>query len=124
MCSNARLVLSIVATCLLCLSIAFPAASAVTASSFVIRQLYSNQDGNWQFVELEEATGKNGQDQFAGSTLSVTNRHGVTKTFTVAGNLPNAVSYFEPSATHPSKCPRLWLVRSDARRTMCSLNSG
>lgn len=38
MCRNARLVLSIVATCLLCPTIALPAASAVTANSFVIRQ--------------------------------------------------------------------------------------
>ena len=65
-------------------------APAYCVDSFKVRQLYSNQDGNWQFVELEEISGSDGQDQFQGLTLSVTNRYGVTKTFTFPANLPTA----------------------------------
>jgi len=60
---------------------------AAAADSFRIRQLYSNQTGYNQFIELEETAGNNGQEQFAGTTLKVTNRAGVTKTFVFPSNL-------------------------------------
>src|SRR5262249_35221600 len=46
-----------------------PALCAVDA--FHIRDLYSSQDGDLQYIELEEVAGKDGQDQFAGLTLTV-----------------------------------------------------
>lgn len=63
-----------------------------TVDSFRIRQLFSNQGGDYQFIELEEVAGKSDQDQFAGLTLTVTNRHGLTKSFAFPANLPNAVT--------------------------------
>jgi hypothetical protein len=75
-----------------CLTAVLPVTAAGAVTSFRITQLYSNQDGNWQFVELEEMAGKNGEDQFAGLTLSITNRYGVTKTITFATDLPSAAT--------------------------------
>src|SRR5206468_7591569 len=60
---------------------------ADAVDSFRIRQLYSNQTGYSQFIELEETTGNNGQGDFAGTTLKVTNHAGVTKTFVFPHNL-------------------------------------
>jgi hypothetical protein len=70
-----------------CRSHLCPALCAV--DSFRIRDLYSSQDGDFQYIELEEVAGKDGQDQFAGLTLTVTNRAGVVKTFVFPANLPS-----------------------------------
>src|SRR5438105_5808526 len=78
------------AMCACCVATALTAASAEAANSFRIRQLYSNQTGYSQFIELEEVAGNNGQDQIAGMTLKVTNRAGVTKTFVFPHNLPDS----------------------------------
>ena len=74
-------------TYLCALTIALSVTPAAAADSFRIRQLYSNQTGYNQFIELEEAAGNNGQEQFAGMTLKVTNHAGVTKTFVFPSNL-------------------------------------
>src|SRR5438445_213506 len=63
--------------------------SADAVDSFRIRQLYSNQSGYSQFIELEETAGNNGQERFAGTTLKVTNHAGVTKTFVFPNSLPD-----------------------------------
>jgi len=48
--------------------------------TFRIRQLYSSQDGEFQFVELENTVPTNGSARLAGARLSVTDRRGRTKT--------------------------------------------
>ena len=55
-----------------------------------IRQLASSQDGYFQIIELEEVSGKDGQDRFAGLELTVTNRFGISKTFVFPSDLPSA----------------------------------
>ena len=56
--------------------------------SFRIRQLYSSQDGRYQFIELEETAGEPDARHFAGKHLVATNRYGITKTFVFPSNLP------------------------------------
>jgi hypothetical protein len=68
----------------------WPAHSAFAVDSFRILQLASSQDGGGQIIELEEVAGKDGQDWFAGLTITVTNRYGVAKTFTFPSDLPVA----------------------------------
>lgn len=88
-----RHMVSVGAACLCGLAGALPATSAADSfPSFRIRQLASSQDGYYQIIELEEVGGKDGQDQFAGLALKVTNRFGITKTFVFPSNLPNAVT--------------------------------
>ena len=90
MCNNLRYIVLVGAAYLGCCATAPPAMSAGAVDSFRVRQLYSNQSGYSQFIELEEVAGKNDQDQLAGITLKVTNRAGVTKTFVFPTNLPNS----------------------------------
>ena len=83
----------LMAAAFLCFAAESPLALSA-ADSFRLRQLYSNQDGNWQFVELEEVPNSNVDTmfyQFAGLALSVTNRHGVTKQFIFPNDLPNGL---------------------------------
>jgi hypothetical protein len=48
--------------------------------TFRIRQLYSSQDGDFQFIELENTAPAGGTARLAGARLSVTDRRGRTKT--------------------------------------------
>jgi len=65
------------------------AAALAADLSFQIDQVYSNADGSVQFIVLHETAGLSGQDQFAGSTLTVT-QGTRARTFTFPGNLPSA----------------------------------
>ncbi len=56
--------------------------------TFKIAQVYSSLDGTQQFVELREYAGLNGQNRFAGLTLTTTH-NGVEKKFTFPNDLPN-----------------------------------
>ena len=78
--------------CLAALTTVPHVASAGTVDSFRIRQLYSNQDGDYQFIELEEIGGRNDENQFAELTLSVADSRGVTKTYVFPANLPSAAT--------------------------------
>ncbi len=55
--------------------------------TFQIAQVYSSLDGAQQFVELKEYAGLNGQNHFAGLTLTSTH-NGVAKQFTFPNDLP------------------------------------
>jgi hypothetical protein len=61
--------------------------AARAAPTFEITSLYSNLDGSDQFIRLTESAGANGQNQFAGVTLTIA-RNGTTKTFTFPRDLP------------------------------------
>ena len=87
--NNIRPLASSGAAYVCCLAIALTVTSVTAADSFRIRQLYSNQSGYNQFIELEETAGNKGQDQLAGMALRVTNHAGVTKTFVFPSNLPS-----------------------------------
>ena len=65
-----------------------PRISSAAVDSFRIRQLYSSQDGAYQFIELEEVAGNDDENGFAGLELTVVNRHGDTKTFAFPSDLP------------------------------------
>src|SRR5437660_3860357 len=80
------------AACLAILAAVLPPASIAAVDLFRIRQLYSSQDGAYQYIELEETGGKNDEDQFVGLTLTVTSARGVTKTFVFPTNLPNGLT--------------------------------
>ena len=64
------------------------AASAL--DSFRIRQLYSNQDGSLQYIELEEFKGEAGHADFGGVILASTNGQGVRKTLAFPADLPSS----------------------------------
>jgi hypothetical protein len=57
--------------------------------TFRIRQLYSSQDGEYQFIELED-TARTGIARLAGVALSVTDRRGNTKTLVLPSDLASA----------------------------------
>lgn len=86
-----RKVITTFARCLCGLATAWTATSAAAAAvdSYRIGQLYSNQSGYSQFIELVEVAGQDGQDQLTGLTLKVTNRAGAVKTFVFTHDLPN-----------------------------------
>jgi len=85
--NHLRHIVSVGVACLSGLAGTLPATAAV--DSFRIRQLASSQDGFTQIIELEEVSGKDGQDRFGGLTLTVTNRYGISKTFVFPSDLPN-----------------------------------
>ncbi len=59
--------------------------------TFQINEIYSNADGNIQFVELREAQGASGQNFLGGHPL--TSNNGTTqKTFTFPNNLPSSAT--------------------------------
>src|SRR4051812_1534277 len=67
--------------------------TAAAIDSFRISQLYSNQDGTRQFVELTETAARDSeQDDFANLVLAVTNGRGERKTFTFPANLPTTAT--------------------------------
>jgi hypothetical protein len=63
-------------------------------AAFQIDEIYSNADGAIQYVVLRETGGQNGDNHFAGRTLTMTHGVGtpaaVTKTFTFPADLPSA----------------------------------
>src|SRR5581483_9042494 len=56
---------------------------------FKIDQVYSNSDGEVQYVVLRESTGSNGESFWGGQMLTTRNAAGQTKTFTFPRDLPN-----------------------------------
>ena len=62
--------------------------AAAAAPTFQITEVFSNLDGTYQFIQLQETAGLNGQHHFAGLTLTST-RDGVTKTITFPADLPS-----------------------------------
>ena len=85
-------IVSVGSACLGCLATTLPATTRAAVDSFRIRQMASSQDGTSQIIELEEVSGKDGQDRFAGLTLTVTNRFGIAKTFEFPSDLPSAAT--------------------------------
>lgn len=59
--------------------------------TFKVNEIYSNADGSIQFVELREASGLNGQNIWAGHTLTSSNGT-TTNTFTFSNNLPSSTT--------------------------------
>jgi hypothetical protein len=55
--------------------------SALAENSWRMTYLSSDPAGYWQFIQLVESQGLNGQDHFAGLELSVTSRSGLVKRF-------------------------------------------
>ena len=68
----------------------FWSCAASALDSFRIRQLYSNKDGSFQYIELEEVRDEAGHDGFRGVVLASTNRQGVRKTLAFPTDLPSA----------------------------------
>jgi serralysin len=70
-------------------AIVLASATAAAQSTFRITQVFSSFDGTFQFIELTESAGLNGQHHIAGLTL--TSHHGsVSKQFTLQHDLPTA----------------------------------
>jgi hypothetical protein len=59
---------------------------------FRIEQLYTNADGSVQFVVLQESTGSNGENLWAGQVLRATDGTGAQKTFQFPSNLPSSAT--------------------------------
>ena len=59
-------------------------------NSFVITSLFSDQAGLYQLIQLTELQGLDGQQHFAGLTLTSTSRSGVVKRFVFPNDLPAA----------------------------------
>jgi len=68
---------------------------------FEIEQLFSNADGSVQFVVMHEFAGMDGENLWAGNTLTSTHA-GVSKTFTFNKNLPGGGSTGYYGETLPS----------------------
>jgi len=62
----------------------------VADNSFRITGLFSDQAGLFQYIQLTELSGLDGQNQFTGRTLTVTSSKGITKTFTFTHDLPSS----------------------------------
>ncbi len=62
-----------------------------TFHTFSIEEVYSNADGTIQFVLLQESSGLNGQNLWAGQTLTATHA-GRSKTVAFPSNLPSAAT--------------------------------
>ena len=76
-----------VSTAMMCLALSAQA----TFHTFRINEIYSNADGNIQFIELREAQGASGQNFFTGISLNTGN--GTTqKSFTFPNNLPSSAT--------------------------------
>ena len=73
--------------CTLCLAL-FAAPALASFHTFVIDEIYSNADGTIQFIVMREASGMNGQDEWAGQSLKAT-QAGRTKTFVFPYDLPS-----------------------------------
>jgi len=68
-------------------SLAAAPAAWATFHTYQIDEIFSNADGTVQYVVLHEAAGANGQNFFAGHTLTGTSG-GVTQTYVFPTNLP------------------------------------
>jgi len=67
--------------------IALASHAASAQSTFRITQVFSSLDGVWQFVELTESAGLNGQHHLTGLTLTSTSSSGLSKKFTFRSDL-------------------------------------
>jgi hypothetical protein len=63
-------------------------------SSFRMVALFTDQAGVVQYVQLQESSGLNGQQGFAGLTLESISRIGVVKRYTFPHDLPSAATAF------------------------------
>ena len=77
--------------CAAVLALLAVSAAAAAAPSFRFDQVLSNADGSVQYVMLRETDGANGQDGFAGLTLTATQGTRVI-TFTFPANLPSTTT--------------------------------
>jgi hypothetical protein len=68
------------------------AAAEAGGNSFTVGKLFSDASGDLQFIELDELSGYDGQDQFTALSLSVTNHYGVTKTLAFTRSLPSVTT--------------------------------
>ena len=107
--SRYDVIASAAAACVILLGATTPEISTAAVDSFRIRQIYSSQDGDYQFIELEEVAGKNNENQFVGLKLNVVDQRGVIKTF----EFPR-----RPSKLTDSQQARTGYVK-DARRGWC-----
>ena len=57
---------------------------------FRIDQVYSNSNGEIQYVVMRESTGSNGENFWMGQTLATTNTHGQNKQLSFPSNLPSS----------------------------------
>ena len=74
---------SVVGLCVIPISVialAWSTAGSAAIDSYWISQLFSNADGSVQYIQLYERAGKNGQNQFAGVTITVSSGD-VVRTF-------------------------------------------
>ena len=58
-------------------------------NSWRITHLYSDPAGYWQFIQLAESQGLNGQQHLAGLALTVTSHSGIVKRFEFPSDLPS-----------------------------------
>jgi hypothetical protein len=74
-------------------SIAFCAVAAqANHHTFRVEQVFSNADGNVQYVVMREGSNSNNQNQWNTQILATTNAAGVTKQMTFTSNLPSATT--------------------------------
>ena len=59
--------------------------------TFKIEEVYSNKSGTVQYIVMHESQGANGENLWAGHTLTVTHA-GATKTFMFSNNLPGSAT--------------------------------
>ena len=79
--------LQLAAVCLAALAV--PSAEA-SFHLFRIDQVYSNADGNVQYVVMHESTGSNGEHLWNQQQFETTNRAGIRKQLRFPSNLPSA----------------------------------
>lgn len=65
-----------------------PLMATASFHTFTINQIYSNADGNIQYVMLKESSGANGQNFLSGHNL--TSRGSTTQSFPISSNLPSS----------------------------------
>ena len=76
----------------LCLAAIVAACSVSAHAAFHlwrIDQIYSNSDGEVQYIVLRESSGTTGEDRLSGHPLTTTNGFGQQKSMTFATNLPS-----------------------------------
>jgi hypothetical protein len=75
--------------CALCVAL-FAMPAQASFHTFRIAQVFSNADGSVQYVVMRESTGSNGENLWAGHTLTTTNSAGVQKQLQFPANLPSS----------------------------------
>jgi hypothetical protein len=65
-------------------------------NSFRMTAIFSDQAGLFQYIQLEERSGKHDQNHFAGLTLEVTSHGGVYKSITFPSDLPSTDTAWRP----------------------------